>query len=86
MLNFDLFDIPWFNVRMFKLCAGYAFKVENICKVNFKHTNLCMELGAATQAPKMIKPLSKFLGICQQHLCALDKAPVLHGWQLPMLS
>ena len=56
MLNFDLFDIPWFNVRMFKLCAGYAFKVENICKVNFKHTNLCMELGTACQGPKMIKP------------------------------
>ena len=37
MLNFDLFDIPWFKVRMFKLCAGYAFKVENI----FKTTNLC---------------------------------------------
>ena len=59
---------------MFKLCAGYAFKVENIFKVNFKHTNLCMELGAACQGPKMIKPLSKFLGIRQQQSKATSKS------------
>ena len=82
MLNFDLFDIPWFNVRMFKLCAGYAFKVENIFKVNFKHTNLCMELGAACQGPKMIKPLSKFLGICQQQSKATSKSQKRNLFQL----